>query len=138
MSRTERVVEESGKKSATKRPAAARAKPKTKAKGKDKPSASSSAAGGAKAKAKAKPKKTACPDLPLSSPPPFGSKCPLKFNGCRVYHVEATKKWRVYPKAGSKYDKSFGYTSSPKKKVWADLIAFCQSPSIPRVSVNFA
>ena len=100
----------------------------------------------AKAKAKAMPKTKA--KGPASSPtkpettewikePPCGTKCPLQYHGCKIYHVEASSKWRVYPKQGSRYDKTFAYNASNKKKIWATIIAFCKNASIPKTSVNY-
>jgi hypothetical protein len=122
---------------------AAKAKAKAKAKAtrlaKDKLASGSVAA---KAKGKEKGitkgnKNGGAREWSLSCPPPFDSKCPLRFNKCRVYHVEREHKWRVYPSPGSRYDKAFHYDRASKKEVWASMIAYCKHPEVPASSVNY-
>ena len=71
----------------------------------------------------------------LDDPPPLGTKCPLFYNGCKVY--ENAKAWRVYPfPRESVYDKSFPFVVHTKEAVWQSVIKFCKSPSVPDGSVN--
>ena len=80
-------------------------------------------------------KKPAVEAKAWTTPPPFGTPCPLIYLGCKVY--EQTGKYRIYPRPGeSKYDKSFTF-GGDKKTAWVNALNFCKAPSIPKDSPNY-
>ena len=71
----------------------------------------------------------------VSTPPPFGTKCPVHFNGCKVYRDASA--YRVMPAPReSKYDRKFVFGDS-EKNAWKAVMAYCKKPFIPKESVNY-
>ena len=64
---------------------------------------------------------------------------PCVYKGCKVYESIGKKNFRVVPRPStSVYDKSFSYAKTPRTTVWADVIRYCEKPTIPKDSVNYA
>ena len=71
----------------------------------------------------------------VSKPPPFGTKLPVMFNGCKIYR-DATS-FRVCPAPReSVYDRKFGFRGD-EQAAWKSLMAFCKKPFIPKESRNY-
>ena len=61
--------------------------------------------------------------------PTKNAPCPFMWKGCKVYR--GADAWRVLPRPNtSKYDK--------KCATWAEVLAFCKNPKVPKKSVNYA
>ena len=56
----------------------------------------------------------------------------LKYNGFRICNSKSKNKWRVVPFCRPTYDKGFGYFQKDAETVWADVIEYCQNPTIPK------
>jgi hypothetical protein len=116
-------------KATAKATAKAKAKAKTKAKGKPKTLATPKATA---------TRKRASPTV-ATSPPKFGTALPLSYRGCNIYHSASTKRYRVVPKPGkSVYDKAFSYKPETQNTVWKSVVKFCEKPTIPKDSCNYA
>jgi hypothetical protein len=141
-----RVKKLPGKKTAAAKKAAAKAASKAAAKAAAKATAVTTPKTKAAAKPKGRPKtKPAAVPTTTSSwsgsfdawdtRPPIAVKCPFVYKNCKVYAV--AKGWRVMPSPLSKYDRKFDYSKKDKKTVWADVLAYCEKPSIPATSPNY-
>jgi len=61
--------------------------------------------------------------------PPKGSMSPRTYKKARIFTVSAGA-WRVMPIPGSRYEKYFNFTSSPREEVWKDVINYVNDTSL--------
>ena len=66
---------------------------------------------------------------PSSSPGSADGPFPRVVHGCRVLYSVKQKKYRVFPTAGSVFEKGFQHGTRPRSDVWRDVLAYCLKPT---------
>ena len=66
---------------------------------------------------------------PSSSPGSADGPFPRVVHGCRVLYSVKQKKYRVFPTAGSVFEKGFQHGTRPRSDVWRDVLAYCSKPT---------